>query len=155
MLEKTFGTKEPGIEYRHRTGAYGIGFSSDGKIPVAKTHLFNGNVGYFLLGGGIENDESHYDCIIRETLEEAGLAVIPKELVCKGDYYHYIEQKDMYFHGIGYFYYMETGDVVAEPTEPDHGLAWLTLDEARQKLYLPHQVWAVEQVYNACGKRKH
>ncbi|MCI9634179.1 NUDIX domain-containing protein [Schaedlerella arabinosiphila] len=39
----------------------------------------------FLLGGGIENNESHIDCIIRETLEEAGLSVMPKELVCKGD----------------------------------------------------------------------
>lgn len=102
----------------------------------------------FLLGGGIENNENHTDCIIRETLEEAGLSVTPKEFVCKGDYYHFIEETKTDFHGIGYFYYMEIGDIVSEPTEPDHYLVWLTLDEIKKKLFLPHQIWAVEQVYN-------
>ncbi len=105
MLEKTFGIKKSNTIYKERTGAYGIGFSADGKIPVAMTHLYNGGKGYFLLGGGIENNESHIDCMIRETLEEAGLSVIPKELICKGDYYHFIEQTKTDFHGIGYFYY--------------------------------------------------
>lgn len=148
MLEKTFGIKEDNVIYKERIGAYGIGFSKDGKVPVAKTHLFNGKIGYFLLGGGIKDNETHNDCIIRESLEEAGLLVIPKKLICKGDYYHFIIQNNMYFHGIGYFYYMEINDVVATPTEPDHSLAWLTLDEVRENLFLPHQIWAVEQVYN-------
>lgn len=43
---------------------------------------------------------------------------------------------------------MEIGDIVAEPTKEDHYLVWLTFDEIKEKLYLPHQIWAVEQVYN-------
>lgn len=147
MLEKSFGNRKADVIYRERVGAYGIGFSAEGKIPVAMTHLYNGEAGYFLLGGGIEKDETHRECIIRESLEEAGLRVFPKELVCKGDYYHVIEQTKTDFHGVGYFYYMEIGTVVSEPIEPDHHLVWLTIDEAREKLFLPHQIWAVEQVY--------
>lgn len=45
------------------------------------THLYNGQKGYFLLGGGIENNEKHYDCIVRECLEEAGLSVTPKDFI--------------------------------------------------------------------------
>ncbi|MGI5894985.1 MAG: NUDIX domain-containing protein [Candidatus Merdivicinus sp.] len=148
MLEKTFGIKKANIVYKERTGAYGIGFSAEGKIPVAMTHLHNGEKGYFLLGGGIEDNETHADCIIRETLEEAGLSVVPKEFVCKSDYYQFIEQTKTNFHGIGYFYYMEIGDIISEPTEPDHYLVWLTFDEIKEKLFLPHQIWAVEQAYN-------
>ena len=148
MLEKTFGIKKTNTIYQERTGAYGIGFSANGKIPVAMTHLYNGEIVFFLLGGGIENNENHTDCIIRETLEEAGLSVVPKEFVCKGDYYHFIEQTKIDFHGIGYFYYMEIGDIVSEPTEPDHYLVWLTYEQIKEKLFLPHQIWAVEQVYN-------
>lgn len=148
MLDKTFGVKVTNAKYKERIGAYGIGFSKDGKVPVAKTHLYNGEIGYFLLGGGIENNENHSDCIIREALEEAGLSIIPRELVCKGDYYHFIEETKTHFHGIGYFYYVEIGNVVSEPSEPDHSLAWLTIDEIKEKLFLPHQKWAVEQVYN-------
>lgn len=147
MLEKTFGEKNPNVVYKERVGAYGIGFDSDGKIPVAMTHLYNGQKGYFLLGGGIDNNEKHSDCIVRECLEEAGLSVTPKDFICKGDYYHFIEQTKTDFHGIGYFYYMEINDVIAEPTEPDHSLVWLTIDEVKEKLFLPHQIWAVEQIY--------
>ena len=53
MIEKTFGIKKTDAIYKERIGAYGIGFSADGKIPVAMTHLYNGEKGYFLLGGGI------------------------------------------------------------------------------------------------------
>lgn len=148
MLEKTFGVKQANTIYKDRIGAYGIGFSVDGKIPVVKTHLYNGEDGYFLFGGGIEDNENHIDCIIRETLEEGGLSVVPKELICKGDYYHFIEETKTYFHGIGYFYYMEVGDVVSKPTEFDHYLVWLSFEEIKEKLFLPHQIWAVEQVYN-------
>lgn len=49
MLEKTFGIKKSNTIYKERTGAYGIGFSADGKIPVAMTHLYNGEKGYFYL----------------------------------------------------------------------------------------------------------
>lgn len=63
MLEKTFGIKKSNTIYKERTGAYGIGFSYDDKIPVAMTHLYNGEKGYFLLGGGIENNESHIDIV--------------------------------------------------------------------------------------------
>ncbi len=148
MLSKSFGCRKDGVIYKERVGAYGIGFSEDGKVPVAMTHLYNGEKGYFLLGGGIDNNENHKDCIIRETLEEAGLAVVPKELICMGDYYHFIEQTKTDFHGIGYFYFMEIGDVVSSPTEPDHYLVWLTIDEIKEKLFLPHQIWAVEQAYS-------
>jgi 8-oxo-dGTP diphosphatase len=152
LIEKTFGQKELNKTYTDRVGAYGVGFDKDGKIPVAMTHLYNGNVGYFLLGGGIDNDESHSNCIERECLEEAGLKVRPLDFVCKGDHYLFIEHTETYFHGIGYFYYMEIDEVVAEPTEPDHYLAWLTIDEAKEKLFLPHQIWAVEEIYKTYVK---
>ena len=147
MIEKTFGYQKPGVVYKERVGAYGVGFDKDGNIPVAMTHLYNGEKGYFLLGGGIEGNETHSECIKRESLEEAGLSVIPKEFICKGDYYHFIEQTRTDFHGIGYFYYMELNEVVASATEPDHFLVWLTIDEIRDKLFLPHQIWAVEEIY--------
>ena len=152
MIEKTFGQKESDKAYMERVGAYGIGFSENGMIPVILTPLYNGKDGYFLLGGGIDHDESHGQCIVRECLEEVGLRVKPLDFVCKGDYYHFIDQTKTFFHGTGYFYYMEIDGIVANPTEPDHHLVWLTIDEVKEKLFLPHQIWAVEEVYRAFMK---
>lgn len=150
MLERTFGHKKSDVSYKERVGAYGIGFNSQGKIPVVMAYFYNGEEGYFLLGGGVDEDEEYVDCIKRECLEEAGLSVIPKNFICKGDYYHPVGQtKTDFLHGIGYFYYMEINEVVAAPTELDHFLVWFTIDEIREKLSLPHQIWAVEETYKA------
>ena len=68
-MDKTFGTKDPQLNYFDRAGAYLIDIK-EGKLACVRTPK-----GYFLLGGGIEAGESHLDCIYRECLEEAGLAV--------------------------------------------------------------------------------
>jgi 8-oxo-dGTP diphosphatase len=152
MPERTFGVKKPGVQYRERTAAYGIGFREDGKIPVIQARLFSGDISCFLLGGGLLDGEGHRGCIVRECLEEAGLSVRPTELICKGDCFHYVEQLDWDCHLIGYFYIMEIGDIVAEPIEPDKTLVWLTPREAAERLFFPHQAWAVEQACLLFGK---
>lgn len=140
LVEKSFGEKLPGIEYRDRIGAYAIAFDMEKRIPVART-----STGYFLLGGGIENGETHEKCIVRECLEEAGLKVGVKELICKGDKYHWSDTLKYYMHGIGYFYHAEIIEKLDIETEPDHELVWLNVDECCQMLFLEHQIWAVRQ----------
>ena len=140
MLEKSFGEKLQGIEYTDRTGAYAIIFSSQNQIPVVRT-----STGYFLLGGGIENNETHEQCIIRECIEEAGLEVEVNDFICKGDKYHWSDTLKYYMHGIGYFYYAKLIAKVSEATEADHHLVWFSAQECYDKLFLEHQAWAVEQ----------
>ena len=74
-MHKVFGTKEQ-VEYTDREGAYLIPFRSNmvGVIQTSK--------GYFLLGGGVEEGESHVACIERECLEEAGYRVLVTDKVC-------------------------------------------------------------------------
>ena len=55
-MHKVFGTKE-NVEYTDREGAYLI-LVRDNQVGVVKTPK-----GFFLLGGGVENDESHIECI--------------------------------------------------------------------------------------------
>lgn len=71
-MHRVFGIKE-NAPYEDREGAYLIPVE-DNKIGVIKTPK-----GYFFLGGGLENNESHRACIERECLEEAGYKVIVKE----------------------------------------------------------------------------
>lgn len=64
-MHKVFGTKE-NINYIDRVGVYLVPMK-EGKIGVVKT-----SKGYFLLGGGLGDDESYEECIKRECLEEVG-----------------------------------------------------------------------------------
>lgn len=66
--------KKTTLYIKERIGAYGIGFSKEGKIPVIMKSLADGNKRYYLLGGGIENGETQEECLKRECLEEVGLS---------------------------------------------------------------------------------
>lgn len=124
----------PYKDYRDRVGAYAVIFNDENKIPVVKT-----STGYFLPGGGIENNEAHEECIVRKCLEEVGIMVNVKEFVCKGDKYHWSDTLKYYMHGIGYFYYAEIMGNSNNQTEDDHELIWLSIDECIEKLFLEHQ----------------
>ena len=140
MLEKSFGKKIKEIEYKDRVGAYAIIFDRNARVAVVQT-----STGYFLLGGGLDNNETHEVCIKRECLEEAGLSVVVKDFICKGDKYHWSDTLQYYMHGIGFFYITDIVEKVSEPIEKDHELVWLKIDDCYEKLFLEHQAWAVRQ----------
>ena len=93
---------------------------SDGRI--AMIHSLENN--YFKLpGGGIEPGESRENALIRETLEETGLHVIP-ETIDELGYIHRIRKslkyEDECFIQNNYYYFCEVTDEVSEP-EYDEG----------------------------------
>ena len=71
-LHRIFG-KEENVAYLDRRGAYIIPIKGE-EIGVVETPK-----GLFLLGGGIDGDETDNQCIIRECIEEAGYQVEIKE----------------------------------------------------------------------------
>ena len=93
-MHKFFGERE-NVCYVDRKGAYLIAIH-DGKAAVIKTPK-----GYFLLGGGIENNETDEDCIMRECLEETGSAVKILKKICSAEAYVRHPQ-------IGYFHPIQT-----------------------------------------------
>ena len=65
-MNKVFGERIKGAEYLDRKGAYLIPVEN-GKLAVVNTKK-----GYFLLGGGIDENETDEECILRECIEEIG-----------------------------------------------------------------------------------
>ena len=140
MKHKIFGTKE-NYEYLDREGAYFIPVSNN-KIAVIKTPK-----GYFFLGGGLENGESHFECIKRECLEESGY--LPKIIgqVCSAEEYM-VHSKLGYFHPIQTYYYGELSEKVADPIENDHILCWIDYEELKGKMFAEMQNYALDELMN-------
>lgn len=140
-MHKVFGIKE-NVEYIDRKGAYLI-LIKNNSVGVIQTPK-----GYFLLGGGLENDESHIECIKRECIEESGYDVCVKEKICSAETYCKHE-KIGYFHPIQTYYTGEIISKVSDSCEKDHNFVWIDLDQIRGKMFAKMQNWAIEE----CLKR--
>lgn len=139
-MHKVFGIKENAV-YLDREGAYLIPINNS-KIGVIKTEK-----GYFFLGGGLETNESHEDCINRECLEETGYTAVIKEKICSAETYT-IHPKLGFFHPIQTYYTGNLTNKITEPEEYNHTLMWINYSELKGKMFTEMQNWALEQIFN-------
>lgn len=139
-MYKIFGQKEKG-KYYNREGAYLIAFSEN-RTAVVRTPR-----GFFLLGGGIQGEESDAECLERECLEECGYTCTPYRLIAAAETYCVHETKGL-FHPIQRYYYGSLDEKVQSPVEKDHEFLWVDYDSIKGKMYSEMQNWALEQCHN-------
>lgn len=139
QTDKTFGTPIKGADYYHRIGAYLVVIHDNmlATIKIAKGHL--------LPGGGVEGNESHEECILREALEEIGYDVRVDELIASADAWD-THPKAPYFHPIQYYYSGELLDPLFEDGGTDGTrLEWIPISKIDELLFVPMQRFAVRQ----------
>lgn len=137
-MHKVFGKKES-AEYLDREGAYLIPLCNN-QICVIQT-----DKGYFFIGGGLENGESHTMCIERESIEETGYRPFIKGKLCSVEMY--CQHPTIgFFHPIQTYYYGELLEKVSLPVEKDHILCWGDLEDLKGKMFVEMQNWALEQL---------
>jgi 8-oxo-dGTP diphosphatase len=137
-----FGRTKPGPPYKERPSVYGICTRNDDKIAIVRIgaeHPYK----YDLPGGGIESGESDAEAVIREFDEETGLTVWPsKQLGRAGQFW--INQ-DVPMNSLCTFFEVELTSTDGQPTEPDHKLVWVQIDEAMRKVRHDAHAWAILQ----------
>ena len=143
-MHKVFGLKE-NAEYFDREGAYLIAYN-DNKIAVALTPK-----GYFFLGGGLQNGESHFDCIKRECLEEVGYSVLIEGKLCSAETYT-THPKIGHFHPIQTYYLGKLLKKEASAIEKDHTLCWIEYEKLKGKMFSEMQNWALEELSKILNK---
>lgn len=137
MLE--FGEKIPGQNYLQRPGAYAV-IEKNGLYAVVKNPK-----SYFLLGGGIEGDETPEEALHREALEEIGMSIEIGEKIGMATQHLYVPEADLYVTKVGHFYKVTLLDEVDPNSEADHELQWLPKEEAIQKMFHQSHQWALNQ----------
>ena len=144
-VHRVFGVRENAV-YTDREGAYLIPVRGS-LVGVIRTPK-----GYFLLGGGLENGESHRACMERECMEEAGCTVSVGEKICSAETYcrHPVIG---YFHPVQTYYTGEILEKTAEPSEKDHEFLWIEYSRIRGKMFAEMQNWALEQVLRSVSGR--
>lgn len=141
----TFGEKEEDKEYIWRSAVYCLMFDSH-KDKIAIIQTSDGK--YFLPGGGIENNETHEECLKREALEEMGMDIEIGNFVGCARRYFFSTKEYKYYLSEGYFYLCGTGRQISKPTEEDHFLKWIEPIQTIENLFHEHQSWAVNEALN-------
>ncbi|WP_257009673.1 NUDIX hydrolase [Evansella halocellulosilytica] len=138
----TFGKKEEGKEYTLRPAVYCLMFNKRRKkVAIIQTS----DEEYFLPGGGIENNETHEECLKREAIEEMGIDIEKGDFIGCARRYFYSTNELKYYLSEGYFYLCNMGKQIGKPLEEDHFLKWIELSEAIENLFHEHQSWAVNE----------
>jgi 8-oxo-dGTP diphosphatase len=89
---KKFGEKLEGVEYKKRTGSYGV-LVKDGRAGVISRKDYDT---YFLTGGGIEEGEDERATIRREALEEIGVELEVGERLGEAVQFFYLAGENEY-----------------------------------------------------------
>jgi 8-oxo-dGTP diphosphatase len=138
MIKFSINEPEEGKKYQKRVGAYAVVRDDRKLIAVVKT-----DTGYFLPGGGVDNDETLEECLLRECIEEIGATINVLEYFAQGSYYFYSTTMNVDMESVGHFFLCTVDSILNVGTEPNHELVWLDANQAIEKLYLDNQKEAV------------
>ncbi|WKA54594.1 NUDIX hydrolase [Planococcus shixiaomingii] len=134
-----FGEKRESVDYQLRKAVYAVIFNA-AKDKVATVKTANGR--YFLPGGGIEEQELPEACLERELLEETGHAIAIGSFIGTAMRFFYSTQNVPTLND-GYFYLARLGEKIQDPTEEDHFLTWVPVEQLQELLFHEHHYWAV------------
>jgi len=139
MTIPVFGTRVPGKNYVHRPSAYAVIRNSEGRFAVARTPVAS-----YLPGGGMEAGETPEQTVVREGREECGFVLKPGALLGRALEICYSSEEKQYFEKDSYFLEAEVVGRVP-PTEMDHELLWLSIEEASAILKHDSHRWALQK----------
>jgi 8-oxo-dGTP diphosphatase len=135
-----FGERLPGSNYIRRPSVYAMLQDTRGNWAVVRT-LF----GCYLPGGGAEPGETPEQTVQREGLEECGFVLKVGRVLGSAVQFVYSTEERQFFEKICTFVDAEMIETVA-PTEPNHELLWVTLEEALKLLTHESHCWALQNL---------
>jgi len=136
-----FGTAEPGLDYRLRATAFGLVFQAG---ELACVRVDRGEGSYFdLPGGAVDGDETEAQALVREFVEETGMAVRPLARIAEAAQY-FRKSDGEPINNVGGFWTAE--QLSLDPSakvEGDHQLVWLDPHAAMAQFRHDAHAWAV------------
>lgn len=141
MENPVFGEKLADKDYVARYAAYVVIENEAGEIALVQAP----NGAYFLPGGEIEAGETKETALVRELIEELGVAATLGQYYGQADEYFFSRHRDTYYYNPGYFYQVVSWRAVCEPTEKTNNILWTTPANAIELLKRGSHKWAVEQ----------
>lgn len=140
MKKIVIGKKNAFTTYIFRETCFGIVKKDDLYYITLKKN------DYSLIGGGIENGESHEKCLRREFLEEVGLNIKSINYLCTVDCY-WITRDKKKMNTLSNIYIVDVFDDELEPLEKESKLIKCNKDCLINCIILPYQVAGLNEYF--------
>ena len=145
MENITIGEKLENKKYDFRETCFGICVRDNKMLLVKKKEQFS------FIGGGIEKDENHEECLKREFIEESGFEIKEIAPFVTIDCF-WLAAGKWPLESLANFYVVKVGNKICEPTEEGHEVQEVNLEEVMDVLPLPYHKKALElfleKIYN-------
>lgn len=125
-----------GKSYRARPGAYAVLEDQGELLLTLQEHPVTGPDLQFP-GGGIDPGESPLQALHRECLEEIGWRIAVRCRLGAFRHFTFMPEYDIWAEKICHIYLARPVRKIAEPTEPDHSIVWMPLEDAAFELHSP------------------
>ena len=145
-----FGDADPGVNYRDRPAAFGLGLR-DGRLALVRVTYPDKAPFFDLPGGGVDAGESPEQALIREFGEETGLIVqVGPRLGLANQRFR--RKNGEPTNNLCTFFEVEVqGADTRLKIEQDHELVWVEPVQALKALRLEAQAWALTLWLRKCG----
>ena len=137
MEKIVIGEKLEGQKYDFRETCFGICLKDKKMLLVKKKEQ------YSFIGGGVEKDETHEQCLKREFIEESGYELIGLKPFVTVDCF-WLAAGKWPLESLANFYVVEVGNKICEPTEEGHITEEVDLEDVEKLLPLPYHKKALE-----------
>jgi 8-oxo-dGTP diphosphatase len=141
MTIPQFGSKHSERPCVDRPSVWAIITTDAGKIAVVRHEGM-----LFLPGGGIDDGETAEEALRRECIEETGWTIDIGPVVARANEWVDVPSEGTQYNKLGTFYRAQFTEQLGPPTEPDHTLQWVTLDEFAERAKHEGHVWACRLV---------
>lgn len=135
-----FGRTQPGQTYKERPSVYGLCQRSDAKIAVVRVGAA-APYAFYLPGGNIQSGESEPEALIRCFDEETGLTVWPMRQLGRAG--QFAIGRDGPANSLCSFFEVELTATDGEPSDTEHRLIWMTVDDALLKMRHDSHAWFI------------
>ena len=135
-----FGQPPSRTRVRIRPSAYAILRNDRGEFAVVRSRE-----GIYLPGGGMDEGETPHETVIRETLEECGLAIRIGSWTATAIQFAWSEAEQIYFEKRSTFVDATVLGADTSHIEPDHEVLWVDAERACELLTHESHGWAVRE----------
>ena len=137
MEKIVIGDKLENKKYDFRETCFGICVRDRNILLVKKNGQFS------FIGGGVESEETHEECLKREFIEEAGYEILNIKPFVTIDCF-WLAAGKWPLESLANFYIVKLGSKICEPTEEGHIVEEIKIEEANNMLPLPYHKKALE-----------